>query len=146
MNPQTIDRAVMDAAFDSTGMAKLRTLLALDRTSLAWIRTALTMATFGFAIAAFFRTLMAQSLDPQTIHLHQDAIWFGLALVVLGIVATVLAGASHWLTVRRIRRNEAPVLTLWPLSLTVAVLLVVLALFSLWHLLPAVIGASAAPS
>ena len=146
MNPQTINPAAMDVALDSTGMAKLRTLLALDRTTLAWIRTALTMATFGFAIAAFFRSLMARSPDPQTTHLHEDAIWFGLALVVLAIVATVLAGASHWLTVQRLRRNKAPVLTQWPLSLALAVLLVVLAMFSLWHLLPAVIGASAAPS
>ncbi len=68
------------------------------------------MAKFGFAIAALFRTLMAQSPNPQTAPLHEGAIWFGLALVVLGIVATVLAGISHWLAVRRLRRNEALVL------------------------------------
>ena len=103
------------------------------------------MATFGFAIAAFFRTLMAQSPNPQTAHLHEGAIWFGLALVVLGILATVLAGISHSLAVRRLRRNEALVLTQWPLSVTVAVLLVVIALVSLWLLTPT-IGTSAAPS
>jgi len=56
----------VDPALDSTVMAKFRTHLALERTTLAWIRTALTMATFGFGIAAFFRTVHARILRPGT--------------------------------------------------------------------------------
>ena len=33
----------------------------LDRTTLAWIRTTLTMATFGFGMVGFFRSLSATS-------------------------------------------------------------------------------------
>ena len=59
---------------------------------------------------------------------------FGVSLIILGIVATLLAGASHWLTLRRLRRGESPVVTQWPLSLTVAMLSAVIGLAGLWAL------------
>jgi hypothetical protein len=46
----------------------------------------------------------------------------GTALILLGIVATVLAGVSHWATLRRHRRGAVHVLSPWPLSLSVAML------------------------
>jgi inner membrane protein YidH len=117
-----------------TSMASFRTELALDRTTLAWIRTTLTMASFGFGMVAFFRTLRERSPSAETLRLHQGAIGFGVALIVLGLVATVLAGLSHWLTLRRLRRGQTPVLTPWPLSITVAMLFVVIGLVGLWAL------------
>jgi uncharacterized membrane protein YidH (DUF202 family) len=135
MNQQTTGTANTELARDRTGMAKFRTRLALDRTTLAWIRTTLTMASFGFGMVGFFRSLREKSPSPETVQLHENAIRFGIALIVLSIVATVLAGISHWLTLRRLRRNEEVVLTQWPLSITVAMLLAVIALVSLWDLL-----------
>ena len=123
-------------AQERTSMAKFRTQIALDRTTLAWIRTTLTMATFGFGTIGFFRSLRQANPTPEAIHMHEGAIRFGLALVVLGIVATVLAGISHWLTLRRLRRNEVPLLTQWPLSITVAMLLTIIAMVSLWYVFP----------
>jgi uncharacterized membrane protein YidH (DUF202 family) len=116
-------------------MAKLRTQLSLDRTTLAWIRTALTMATFGFAMVAFLRTLRVRSPSAETIHLHEGAIAFGTARVILGTVATVLAGIARWLTLRRLRRGEEVFLPRWSLSITVAMPLAVIGLVSVWHLL-----------
>jgi len=124
----------MDPANDRTGLARFRTQLALDRTTLAWIRTTLTMATFGFGVVGFFRSLREKSPTPEVIHLHENAIRFGVALIVLGITATVLAAISHWLTLRRLRRNKAVVLTPWPLSITVALLLAVIGMVLLWNL------------
>jgi uncharacterized membrane protein YidH (DUF202 family) len=117
---------------DRTALAKFRTQLALDRTTLAWIRTALTMGTFGFGTVGFFRALREKSPTPEAVHLHEGAIRFGVSLVVLGTVATVLAGASHWLTLRRLRRDEPLPLARWPLSITVAMLLSVIGLLALW--------------
>ena len=122
-------------AKDRTSFAKFRTQLALDRTMLAWIRTALTMATFGFGMVGFFRSLKNDSPTPEAIQVHQGAIRFGVALVALGLGATILAGLSHWRALRRLRRDEAPVLSGWPLSLTVALLLAILGAASLWSLL-----------
>jgi len=123
-------------AQDRTGMAKFRTGLALDRTTLAWIRTTLTMATFGFGTVGFFRSLREKSPSPEAIQMHQGAIAFGISLIVLGLVATVAAGISHWLTLRRLRNNQTPVLSQWPLSITVAMFLVIVGLISLWYVVP----------
>ena len=51
--------------------------LALDRTTLAWIRTALTFATFGFAMVAFFRGMVQATHSEQAVRLHQAAIHMG---------------------------------------------------------------------
>jgi putative membrane protein len=115
-----------------TSLARFRTQLALDRTTLAWIRTALTMASFGFGMVAFFRSLRQTSPSDETVRLHEGAIHFGLGLIVLGLVATVLASVSHWFTLRRLRLGQTPVLRPWPLSIVVALLFGVLCLVGLW--------------
>jgi putative membrane protein len=116
-------------------MGSYRTKLALDRTTLAWVRTTLTMASFGFGMVGFFRSLREQSPSAETVRLHQAATQFGVALIVLGTVATVLAGVSHWLTLRRLRRGEPLVLTQWPLTITLGFLLTIMCLVGLWSLL-----------
>ena len=123
-----------DLAHNRTSLATYQTKLALDRTTLAWIRTTLAMASFGFGTVAFFRTLEQRSPSAETLRLRHGAIRMGTALMLLGIVATVLAAWSHWSTLRRLRRGETPVLSVWPLSLTVAILLVVISLAGLWEL------------
>jgi inner membrane protein YidH len=78
-------------------MAQDRTQLALDRTTLAWIRTALTMATFGLGMVGFFRSLRQSAPSAETIRLHQAAIHFGEALLVIGNVALLGIAVAHWL-------------------------------------------------
>jgi len=134
MRQDTAGAATASSPNDRTAMAKLRTQLALDRTTLAWIRTTLTFATFGFGMVGFFRTLRERSVTPESVRLHENAIRFGVALIILGTVATILAGVSHWLTLRRLRRNKAVVLTQWPLSITIAMLLAVVGLALLYSL------------
>ena len=118
-----------------TGLAKFRTRARARPHGARVDRTALTMATFGFGTVGFFRSLRAASPTPESIQLHQSAIRFGLALVVLGIGATVLAGLTQWLALRRLERDEVPVSSRWPLSLTVSLLLAILGAAALWSLL-----------
>jgi putative membrane protein len=113
-------------------MASFRTQLALDRTTLAWVRTALTMASFGFGMVAFFRALEQEAPGEESRRLHQGAIAFGVALIVLGMVATLLAALGHWFTLRRLLRGQSPNLRQWPLSIVIAVLFAVLCLAGLW--------------
>jgi putative membrane protein len=115
-------------------MASYRTQLALDRTTLAWVRTTLAMASFGFGMVAFFRTIQEKAPSAESLRLHQGAIRMGTALLLLGIGGAVLAGKSHWSTLRRLRRGESPVLSQWPLSVTVAMLTAVIGLAGLWEL------------
>jgi putative membrane protein len=121
-------------AEDRTEMAAFRTSLALDRTSLAWIRTTLSMTTFGLGLIGYFRTVRMQNETPASIRMHELAIHFGIALVVIGLIATVLVARSHWSTVRKLRAGETPQPPLWPLSITVSLLLALLGLYGLWRI------------
>jgi len=135
MNQQPSDSPVK-LAQDRTDMAKFRTQIALDRTTLAWIRTTLSMVTFGFGTIGFFRSLRQANPTPEAIHMHEGAIRFGIALVVLGLVTTVMAAVSAWFTLRRLRRNEVPALTPWPLSIIVAMFLTIIGLIAFWYAFP----------
>jgi len=125
----------LELAENRTGMAKFRTQLAMDRTTLAWIRTTLTMATFGFGMIGYFRSLEEKTGTARSVRLHQGAIKFGAALVVLSILATVLSGISHWFSLRNLRGGKDLALAQWPLSITVALLLSLLGLGGLWYAL-----------
>jgi putative membrane protein len=115
-------------------MANFRTQLALDRTTLAWVRTALAMTSFGFGMVAFFRTLRQEKPDAETILMHQHATRMGTTLLVMGIIVTLLAGGTHWLSLRRLRQGRLPALRRWPLSITLALLFAIVGLIGLWAL------------
>jgi putative membrane protein len=121
-------------ARERSSFAKFRTSLALDRTTLAWIRTALTFASFGFGMVAFFRAVAMATHSEEAMRLHQAAIHMGVALIVIGMVATILAAFSHWMILRRLRRGEELSLAQWPLTITIAVFISVLGLYALWSM------------
>ena len=129
-NPESDPRVPL--AERRTKLAAFRTSLALDRTTLAWIRTTLGMTSFGLGMIAFFRTLRQRSETPETIRLHQAAIHFGAALVVIGILATVVVCISHVSNLQKLRRGETPTPAFWSLSVIIAILLALLALAGLW--------------
>jgi putative membrane protein len=118
-----------------TSMASYRTLLALDRTALAWIRTTLAMASFGFGMVAFFRGMEAQATSERLARLHQGAVWFGMGILLVGIIAMVVSSGTYWRAYRKLLRDEAPELTHWPMSITVALLTAVIGVAGFWMLL-----------
>ena len=118
-----------------TSLATFRTALALDRTTLAWIRTALTFATFGFGMIGFFRALEQTTHTAEAARLHQAAVSMGVALVVTGLVATVLAAGSHWVALHRLRRGDHLSVARIPLSVAVALLIAIIGMYALWSLL-----------
>jgi putative membrane protein len=124
----------VDLARDRTTLAEFRTSLALERTTLAWVRTNLTMGTFGLGMIGFFRSLSEHAQTPEAERLHQAAIGFGELLVLMGIVASVPAGASHWNALRRMKRGELPNVYGWPLSITIALAVAVLGALGLWRM------------
>ena len=121
---------------DRTTLASLRTGLALDRTALAWVRTTLTMGSFGFGMVGFFRSLRQANPTPDSIRLHEGAIDFGTALILLAAVSTVLAAFSQWCTLRQLRRGQTPNLSQWPLTITIAFLTALLFFAGLWAAFP----------
>jgi putative membrane protein len=121
---------------DRTTLAHLRTGLALDRTALAWVRTTLTMGSFGFGMVGFFRALRQSATSPDTVRLHEGAIYFGTALVLLAAMSTVLAAISQWRTLRQLRRGQTPNMSQWPLTMTISFLTALLFLAALWVVFP----------
>lgn len=119
-------------AGERTSLARFRTSLALDRTTLAWIRTALTFVTFGLGMIAFFRTVAQTSRTEEALRLHQGAIRMGVALVAIGMGATLLVAVSHWTALQRLRHGEPLVVARWPVAVTIAVLLLILGIYGLW--------------
>jgi putative membrane protein len=67
------------------------------------------------------------------VRMHEGAVHFGLALVVIGVVATVLVAMSHFSALNKLRAGEMPVAARWPLSITVSLLLALLAMLGIWE-------------
>jgi putative membrane protein len=71
-------------------LAWLRTRLALDRTMMAWARTAVSLIGFGFAIVQFFAHL--KELPGATPARFPEASrYLGLSLIGCGVVALLVA-------------------------------------------------------
>jgi putative membrane protein len=90
--------------------ADLRDYLAAERTFLAWIRTGLALMGFGFVVARF-------GLFLQQIQLFQRAspasssglsLWFGIALIVMGVVVNLSAAHRHVQLIRELDQGQAP--------------------------------------
>ena len=99
-----------------------RNKLAAERTLMAWLRTALSMISFGFTIYKFLQVIDEQSTvavlrpnAPRNV---------GLVLTGLGTVVLVIACVQHWSYVKNLRtdRPYKP----WDLSFIVACLVAIL--------------------
>ena len=98
----------MNSPDGATPRASLSDYLAAERTLLAWIRTGLAMMGFGFVVARF-------GLFLQELHVAQNSaatqhyglsLWFGTAMIAVGVVANVVAGFPHLRLVRQLDRGE----------------------------------------
>ena len=98
----------MDQPTKTTHAAALSDYLAAERTLLAWIRTGLALMGFGFVVARFGLFLqefmgLEHNIPVQSFGL---SLWFGVALIAVGIVVNVFAGLHHARLVRELDRGE----------------------------------------
>jgi putative membrane protein len=82
-------------------LGETRTILAADRTLMAWIRTALSMISFGFTIYKVLREFeqagkVARDDASQSV---------GLLLVGMGILSMLLGTWQYWLTLREMNQQ-----------------------------------------
>jgi len=70
--------------------AWVRTRFAIERTMMAYMRTAVSLIGFGFAIVQFFERF--HSMPGAAPARYPDAAWYlGLALIFCGVVAMVIS-------------------------------------------------------
>ncbi len=96
-----------------------RTRMAAQRNLMAWLRTALSMISFGFTIYKFLQVFQAQSQVPV---LYPDAARnFGLALIGIGTLALLVACVQHWKYVKKLRADRP--YNPWDLTTIVAIVI-----------------------
>jgi putative membrane protein len=84
----------------STKLAIQRTVIAFERTMLAWVRTATSLITFGFSIQQFFRNASAGAPDSGRFIGPREV---GLAMIIIGLLALLLAALDHRSAIRALR-------------------------------------------
>jgi putative membrane protein len=84
----------------SAKLSLQNTVLAHERTMLAWVRTSTSLITFGFGIQQFFRTTRgpdyADLIGPRT---------FGLTMIIIGLLALLLAALQHRSAIEALKLN-----------------------------------------
>ena len=84
---------------EASHFAWLRTRLALERTMMAWVRTATALIGFGFTIVQFFERFNDMAgVDPAAHPLA--ARYIGLILIAAGVVALALSAVQYRATIR----------------------------------------------
>ncbi|MCK8602753.1 YidH family protein [Desulfoferrobacter suflitae] len=84
----------------SNELARQRNFEAAERTLLAWIRTSLSLITFGFAIYK-----VVQVFGTQRSH-HVFTAIIGLCFILLGIYAVVAATLRHTRELKALERDD----------------------------------------
>jgi uncharacterized protein (DUF302 family)/uncharacterized membrane protein YidH (DUF202 family) len=88
--------------------ADMRDYLAAERTFLAWIRTGLALMGFGFVVARFGLFLQQLQIFRQAGSASSTglSLWFGTALIAVGVVVNVSSAWRHVRLVRELDRGE----------------------------------------
>ena len=79
--------------------AWVRTRLSLERTMMAWVRTAVALIGFGFAIVQYLAHL-EETPEARAAYLPHAPRYLGLALIACGILALVISIWQYWWTIR----------------------------------------------
>ena len=84
--------------------ALVRTALSSEQTLMSWVRTSLSLFTFGFSIAQFFQYLAKQTEAG----LSENPRRLGIALIFVGILTLILAIFEHVQTIRLLKEKGLP--------------------------------------
>lgn len=117
----------------SDELALQRTVMAADRTFMAWTRTSLSLISFGFSIYKFME--YAREAEMKANLSIRGARNLGTVLVGLGVVFLIAAAVQHWKLLRRMTPLRSLKLRSWPLSLFLGLLLTILGLLALANMI-----------
>jgi putative membrane protein len=77
----------------------LRTRFSVERRMMSWVRTAVSLIGFGFAIVQFFER-MRQMPGVLPAEFPDAPLYLGLSLISCGLLALVVSVWQYWWTVR----------------------------------------------
>jgi putative membrane protein len=86
-------------------LARQRNRNALDRTLMAWIRTCLSLISFGFGLDKIIEVLH-RSLEAPTAHAGWGVRLVAMAFVLTGIVAMLAATVQYRRDLQRLRQER----------------------------------------
>jgi uncharacterized protein (DUF302 family)/uncharacterized membrane protein YidH (DUF202 family) len=97
----------MNAPTEMKPRAALSDYLAAERTLLAWIRTGLALMGFGFVVARFglFLQELAAVGSVSSAQSYGLSLWFGTALIAVGVLVNLFAGWQHARLVKELDRG-----------------------------------------
>jgi len=97
----------MNGSAEGKPKAALSDYLAAERTLLAWVRTGLALMGFGFVVARFGLFLQELQTVQKIISTQSygQSLWFGTALIAVGVVVNLFAGWQHARLVRDLDRG-----------------------------------------
>jgi uncharacterized protein (DUF302 family)/uncharacterized membrane protein YidH (DUF202 family) len=98
----------MDGPTETSPKAALSDYLAAERTLLAWIRTGLALMGFGFVVARFGLFLQEFQIieHAPSMQSYGLSLWFGTALIAVGVVVNIFSGLQHAHLIRELRRGQ----------------------------------------
>lgn len=120
----------MDSPASTGQKAALSDYLAAERTLLAWIRTGLALMGFGFVVARFGLFLQQIQIMQRTpaSESYGLSLWFGTALMAVGVIVNVAAGWNHVQLVRELDRGQTSHSRPWILAVAIAFFLALVGL------------------
>ena len=88
----------------SDDLALRRTFLAHDRTLMAWIRTSVSLISFGFTIYKFFQYLA----ETEKAHIHTlfGPRQFALTMIGIGVLGLAFASIDHMRAMKDLEKEH----------------------------------------
>lgn len=103
-NEKTIIEEKPNPTKESTDLAVSRTVMAADRSLMAWVRTSLSLVSFGFAIYKFLEYSNEQLLASGKVAIAiSGPKMIGLFMIGTGILCLLLGSIENVMTIKNLR-------------------------------------------